>query len=99
MYALKTDKESGGGRRTEGGLDIDPVFHRFVEGELLPAIEFDPQTFWQGLEAIINELTPVNRYLLQIRDELQQQIDDWHKARKGRAWERSIRFSSRSLDT
>ena len=76
-------------REKIGGLRIHPVFLRFVEEELLPAIEFEATTFWSGLESIINELTPLNRQLLGIRDELQLQIDQWHKDRAGQAWQHS----------
>jgi malate synthase len=69
-----------------GKLKISPVFHGFVEKELLPAIDFDSATFWTGLEAIVEELTPVNRKLLQHRDELQQKIDAWHIARRDEPW-------------
>ncbi len=69
-----------------GGLSVSPVFHDFVEKELLPAIEFDSPTFWAGLEAIVEELAPVNRKLLQHRDELQQKIDAWHIARSDQTW-------------
>ncbi len=74
-------------RRIVGGLSVDAVFHDFVEAELLPAIGFDPAIFWSGVEAIINDLTPVNRELLNIRDDLQAKIDDWHLARPGSDWE------------
>ena len=63
-------------RRNIGGLSVAAVFHDFVETELLPAIGFDSATFWSGVEAIINDLTPVNRELLKIRDDLQAKIDD-----------------------
>ena len=66
------------GRRSVGNLQIDPAFFDFVEGELLPAIECEPDRFWSGVADIIAELTPVNRRLLQARDLLQQRIDDWH---------------------
>ncbi len=66
-----------------GGLCIDPVFFRFVEEELLAEIEFEAATFWNGLESIVDELTPLNRQLLEIRDDLQAQIDQWHKDRAG----------------
>jgi malate synthase len=68
-------------------LQINPVFQRFVDDELLPAIGFDADAFWHGVEAIINDLTPVNRELLQIRDDLQAKIDEWHKARPGSDWD------------
>ncbi|NNC56512.1 MAG: malate synthase G [Woeseiaceae bacterium] len=73
-------------RQTVGGLSVAPEFYQFVERELLPAIGFKPETFWSGLESLITELTPLNRALLAIRDELQQQIDDWHVAHRGTGW-------------
>jgi len=57
-----------------------------VEGELLPAIDLDPSKFWQGLESLVDELTPTNRDLLAVRDDLQLRIDQWHIARAGQPW-------------
>ncbi len=68
---------------TTGTLRIEPVFHDFVETELLPAIGLDSKVFWRGVEAIITDLTPVNRSLLKNRDKLQAKLDKWHKARQG----------------
>jgi malate synthase len=70
-------------RISVGGLSVDPVFHHFVESELLPAIGFDSASFWGGVAAIINDLTPRNRELLNIRDDLQARIDQWHRERQG----------------
>jgi len=72
--------------RLAGTLRVAPVFHEFVESELLPAIGFDAETFWRGVESIIDDLTPVNRELLKIRDDLQAQIDAWHKAHQDERW-------------
>jgi len=74
-------------RRIIGGLSVASVFHEFVETELLPAIGFDPATFWSGVETIISDLTPVNRELLKIRDDIQAKIDDWHLSRPGSDWD------------
>jgi malate synthase len=73
-------------RRTVGSLSVDPVFHDFVEDELLSAIGFDSTTFWSGVEAIIDDLSPLNRKLLKVRDELQSKIDAWHKDRVDTPW-------------
>ena len=66
-----------------GGLGVEPVFHEFVETELLPAIGSDSASFWGGVEAIISDLTLENRKLLKLRDELQAKIDQWHQAQQG----------------
>jgi len=73
-------------RREVGALRIAPVFFDFVEQELLPAIDLEPGVFWDGLESLITELSPVNRSLLAVRDELQQKVDDWHLQRQGTTW-------------
>ena len=68
-------------------LTINPVFQHFVEDELLPAIGFDSDTFWGGVEKILDDLSPVNRELLQIREDLQAKIDKWHKTHPGSDWD------------
>ncbi|MHC4709137.1 MAG: malate synthase G [Planctomycetota bacterium] len=69
-----------------GNLQVEPAFYDFVEEELLPAIDMDAGAFWAGLEKIVDDLTPLNRKLLRKRDELQRQIDQWHK--EGQSGER-----------
>jgi len=81
-----TDEMSMNEQRGYCALTISPVFAQFVEDNLLPAIGISPEDFWPGLESIINDLTPVNRALLAKRDEIQRQIDRWHIARRGQAW-------------
>ncbi len=76
-------------RQPVGGLSISRVFFDFVEKELLPAIGFKSEVFWSGLESIVTELTPINRSLLAVRDDLQQKIDEWHVARQGKPWQQA----------
>ena len=86
MESAAVEKMSTVNRQRAGTLRIATVFYEFVENELLPEIGFSSDDFWQGLESIITDLTPTNRALLARRDELQQQIDDWHVARQGQDW-------------
>ncbi|MDH3613263.1 MAG: malate synthase G [Gammaproteobacteria bacterium] len=83
---MQGDDKDAGNRRVIGELSIDVTFFRFVEDELLPAIGFNSSEFWRGLEALIVDLTPRNRELLQIRDDMQEKIDDWHKSQGGSPW-------------
>jgi malate synthase len=76
-------------RQTIGGLDVSSVFVNFVDTELLPAIGFDAATFWSGVEAIIDDLSPLNRELLSTRNDLQEKINAWHESRKGTPWKHS----------
>ena len=66
------------------GLKVAKELHDFIETEALPGTGVASADFWAGFGALINELGPKNRDLLQRRAELQGQIDEWHKARRGR---------------
>ena len=87
LQSVTTDEMSMNERRESCELTLSRVFAQFVENDLLPVIGMSPEDFWSGLEAIINDLTPVNRALLDKRGEIQRQIDAWHIARRGQAWD------------
>ena len=68
-----------------GGLRVATILHDFIERECVPGTGITPPHFWAQLEAILDELAPVNRALLERRDELQASIDQWHQERAGQA--------------
>ncbi|NNM73170.1 malate synthase G [Enterovirga aerilata] len=68
-----------------GGLQVDRSLHDFVVNEALPGTGLDASSFWTGFAAILRDLAPRNRELLDIRDRLQAQIDAWHTERTGRS--------------
>src|SRR5690349_1619951 len=77
-------KASDMGQRVQiGGLSVDDVLHRFVEEEALPGSGVESGVFWEGVDAIVHDLAPRNRELLDRRDELQSRIDDWHREHPG----------------
>ncbi len=51
--------------------------------EALPGTGVDAETFWAGADKVITELAPKNRDLLAKRDDLQAQIDQWHRDHAG----------------
>lgn len=65
------------------GLSIAPVLYNLVNDEILPNTNIAADDFWLSFEKIINDLSPINKQLLAKREQLQQQIDGWHKERKG----------------
>ncbi len=67
-----------------GGLRVARVLSDFVETELAPGTGVEPEQFWSRLESITDDFVPRNRALLAKRDELQRQIDNWHRSHQGR---------------
>ena len=63
-----------------GSLDIAPALYEFIAVEALPGTGVQIDEFWSALQSILTDLGPRNAALLSRRDELQSQIDDWHRA-------------------
>ncbi|MBD0862691.1 malate synthase G [Gordonia sp. zg691] len=66
-------------RITVNGLQVATVLHDFINNEALPGTGVDAQAFWSGAASVIADLAPRNRELLAVRDELQTEIDGWHR--------------------
>ena len=64
-------------------LSVSEILLNFVNNELLPGIEISKEKFWSGFDKAVHELSPKNKKLLEIRQKLQKQIDEWHRERKG----------------
>jgi len=58
---------------------IHPALLSFVNEEVLPHVELTEDVFWEKFIALIDQFRGENRLLLDKRDELQEQIDSWHK--------------------
>ena len=68
-----------------GNLRVAKVLHDFVNTKVLPDTGVEQAQFWGGFDTLIHDLAPKNRALLAHRDELQEQINAWHKENKGNA--------------
>ena len=45
--------------------------------------KISPEKFWEGFDKAVHELTPINKELIQTREDLQKKIDNWHIKNKG----------------
>jgi malate synthase len=70
-----------------GGLKIARTLYDFVTNEAVPGTGLNASAFWDGFAALVAELAPVNKQLLAKRAALQGQIDAWHTANRGRAFD------------
>ncbi|MBW2940773.1 malate synthase G [Zhongshania aquimaris] len=70
-------------RVQHSGLQIADVLYRLVNDEVAPGTGISSDTFWSAFADILKDLAPKNRELLQKRERIQTQIDEWHRANVG----------------
>jgi malate synthase len=76
-------------RIQQGGLQVASVLHHLLENDIAPGTGIAAADFWQALESVITELAPENRALLQVREDLQAKIDQWHRANSGADYDKA----------
>ena len=64
-------------------LNISKHLKDFLENEVLDGLAISKEHFWSSFEEIVNEFSPRNKALLQKREDIQTQIDNWHLEYKG----------------
>ena len=66
-------------------LRIARSLYDLVQSEIAPGTGLDPDEVWSALGAIVEDLGPENRRLLEVRALHEQQLDDWYQERSGQA--------------
>jgi malate synthase len=64
-------------------LSISNRLLNFVNNELLKDTKISPENFWEGFDKAAHQLAKKNKELIQIREDLQKKIDNWHIKNKG----------------
>ncbi len=68
-------------------LVVAPVLKQFIEQEAIPGTGLQVEAFWSGFADIIANFAPRNAALLERRETLQEEIDAWHRANKGKPFD------------
>jgi malate synthase len=66
------------------GIRIAKSLYDFVNNEALPGTTIGSDAFWSGFASLLADLAPRCKALLGKRDSIQQQLDTWHLANKGK---------------
>ncbi len=61
-----------------GSLKINKDLYDLVRDEIAPGTGIDADDFWIAFDNIVKEFAPENRSLLEKRDKIQKQIDNWY---------------------
>jgi len=71
-------------RIAQNGLSVDATLHTFIEQQALPGSGISSADFWAGLAGLVETFSPKIKAALARRTELQQQMDAWNKAHRGK---------------
>lgn len=63
----------------KGNLQVAQELYEFIVSEALPGSGLDADQFWSGFEALISDLTPKNKELLAVRDDIQNKLNTWYR--------------------
>ena len=74
-------------------LQVDERLLSFVNEEAIPGTNINVDNFWSGFSKTVHDLTPINKKLLETRDQIQKKIDEWHLSNKGAAFDKNKYFS------
>ena len=64
-------------------LHVDTHLSDFIEKEVLPGTGTEAKKFWKDFDGLVATMAPKNKALLDERDRLQAELDQWHKANPG----------------
>ena len=67
------------------GLQVDGQLADFIEHKALDGLTVSADAFWRGFSELVHGMGPKNRALLEKREDIQRQIDGWHRERQGKA--------------
>ena len=59
-------------------LKINQTLFNFINEEVLPGTDIKQDDFWKRFAKVVHELAPINKKLIEKREKIQKQIDDWH---------------------
>jgi malate synthase len=65
-------------------LNISSVLLNFINEEVIPGTDINIDEFWKKFDTAVHELAPINRVLIEKREAIQKQIDEWHLVNKGK---------------
>ena len=64
----------------KNNLKISVLLYDFINDEVIPGTNIESSKFWEGFSNVVHELAPINKQLLKKREDIQNKINEWHKA-------------------
>ena len=67
---------------TLNNLKVDENLVKFINEDAIPGTGLDKDEFWKKFSDVVHELAPINKNLVEKREEIQKKIDKWHLTNK-----------------
>ncbi len=65
-------------RLNRSNLQVSETLVNFIENDALPDTNISAERFWKKFELILNHFAPINKKLLETRNEMKQKIDSFY---------------------
>ncbi len=75
---------------TKNDLKINQTLFDFINKEVIPDTNINDVDFWSKFSKVVHELSPINKKLVEKREAIQKQIDDWHLANSKEKFNKEI---------
>ena len=72
----------------KNGLKISSKLFNFINNEVIPGTNIKPDEFWDNFEKVVHELAPINKTLIDKRENIQKKIDGWHIKNKDKDFDK-----------
>ena len=76
----------------KNNLKISVLLYDFINDEVIPGTNIESGKFWEGFSNAVHELAPINKQLLKKREDIQNKINEWHKANAGKDFDSNEYF-------
>jgi len=80
-------------RTNVNNLKVDEQLFSFVNEEAIPGTNISIDKFWSGFDKAAHNLAPINKKLLEKRNEIQKKIDEWYLSKKNAAFNKNEYFN------
>lgn len=62
-----------------GNLQVSTILLDFINNKVLPETGLSGEKFWADFQSLVEELAPENKALLARRNQIQEQVNQWHR--------------------
>ena len=53
-------------------LKVDELLYKFINEEVIPGTNINPNNFWDGFDKAVHYLSPINKKLIEKREQIQK---------------------------